>query len=1471
MSDNSCQAPFPFTDTIDSSTTKEVVSCQLCGFEEFIPLRGQDIVCCASCGFVYLRKRMNVHVMEKYYRDVYAVDNPDAASTVRVPPSPTAVDTDPAFIAAQRRGLLNEVIATYGGIGNDTVLIDIGCGWGALLHYGRSLGMRVMGFEFTRPNVEFGRTALGLDIRQEQFAESQIPDNSVDIITMSHSLEHLPDPVACIKKIHAVLKPGGIFCCVVPNFESLCAENLGENWLWLERDWHYSHFTPATLQKVVRKCGLEVVSCETRSGDYGESVPLSILRKFYPEMPESELVEQLKQWELMGKGEEIKLLVRKSASALNTDYVITDEIPEVRILHKNDSLANISSITKVDRILWVRPDSIGDNVLSASMLPYIRQKFPDSIITVFCQKHVAELYENSPFVDAVLCFERTRAKHSEIYRALVSHKLQSVTADYAFYSLYSRDPLYDLFTIHSGARKLIAHNGDLCVIDATLRNKFNAYYSQIIPSEGTLKPELERHRDYLKGLGIEASALEPVVWTSAEAETFADEFFQIYNLSPERSVALFCGAQSGKRIYSYYGTALAPVCQEKHLTLIALGTASEYSLNQYAIDSSGVSGINLCGKLTLLQTAAIVKRCCLAVGAETGTAHIACAVGTPQVIILGGGHFGRFMPYSHLTSIVFLPLDCYNCDWKCRFPTVHCVKTISPRVITEAVRETLQKPSEKIRAYFEARSHWHPLSEGPSWRDASHLLCSYPVDIFQIDGKTTANVLKPDLPRITLMTPSLNQGKYIEKTIISVLEQNYPNLEYFIVDGGSTDETVSIIKRYADRITWWVSEKDEGQADAINKGLARATGVMFNWLNSDDYLEPGALFKVAETYQRNPSASAWVGAGIRLHENGFLHYISYPNGLFREHIINNSNGRCFYQPACFMNTAHLKQLGGLRKELHFALDYELYIRLTAIAPFERGDGIWCTALAQPDAKTVKNVDTLWREIIEVQREYGLHDAVHNVQTRLSTGAFNYVMPDDIREKLITAVQNSQILHNALEIPFSWGQRHTFCFWGDFTQQYVTHTFALLKEIISIVFQRFEGISLRIYGVGGEYFKDLNSAPYFCYGGAAPDTATVQSAKLCIVPFEHMEGKGIDAVIQACRQCGVPLVTGREVADRFQICEGLHGFIADDPFTFAFKSVLVLLDPGVWGNMSAHMLLSSTYQDGSGVEKQEQVHVPEYQSPNTFPRIHIFIYSWNKAAELELTLRSLAATVYPNYKVFILNNGSSDGTAELLATLPQQLFREFKVITLPVNIGAPAARNWLYADPETRQADYVAYFDDDIEVQTDWLSRLLSTLEQQPRAGVVGAKIINAVGPKMVQHSGGILTQGEDWINHVILYTNCPDQGQFDNVSERDYVMGCANLYRRNAMDEVGLFDIQFAPTQFDDVDHHLRLRLKGWQVLFDGLVEVRHMRNSGGSANANHLANRFKLEQKYDAATAEKIFRQGALLDFVEKHPWVRG
>src|SRR5688500_5767577 len=103
-------------------------------------------------------------------------------------------------------------------------------------------------------------------------------------------------------------------------------------------------------------------------------------------------------------------------------------------------------------------------------------------------------------------------------------------------------------------------------------------------------------------------------------------------------------------------------------------------------------------------------------------------------------------------------------------------------------------------------------------------------------------------PLVTIVTPSFNQAPYLEATIQSVLSQNYPNLEYIIVDGGSTDGSVEIIKRYSGRLAYWVSEPDGGQAEAINKGVARSTGSLVGWLNSDDLLLPGALRRLAEAH-----------------------------------------------------------------------------------------------------------------------------------------------------------------------------------------------------------------------------------------------------------------------------------------------------------------------------------------------------------------------------------------------------------------------------------------------------------------------------------------------------------------------------------------------------------------------------------------------------------------------------------------------
>ncbi len=193
---------------------------------------------------------------------------------------------------------------------------------------------------------------------------------------------------------------------------------------------------------------------------------------------------------------------------------------------------------------------------------------------------------------------------------------------------------------------------------------------------------------------------------------------------------------------------------------------------------------------------------------------------------------------------------------------------------------------------------------------------------------TPPQYIAENLPKITIITPSFNQGQFIEETIRSVLLQNYPNLEYIIIDGGSMDNTLEIIKKYEKFIDYWVSEADSGQANAINKGLKKATGEVFNWLNSDDYYLPNALLTIGQNFSKQPHLAVLGGREIHLLPNGNL---SKPtNGtvilptLEATIVLGNCN-----QPPTFFRLSVVRQLGELSENLYFCMDSELWTRYLA--------------------------------------------------------------------------------------------------------------------------------------------------------------------------------------------------------------------------------------------------------------------------------------------------------------------------------------------------------------------------------------------------------------------------------------------------------------------------------------------------------------------------------------------------------------
>lgn len=185
--------------------------------------------------------------------------------------------------------------------------------------------------------------------------------------------------------------------------------------------------------------------------------------------------------------------------------------------------------------------------------------------------------------------------------------------------------------------------------------------------------------------------------------------------------------------------------------------------------------------------------------------------------------------------------------------------------------------------------------------------------------------------KITIVTPSFNSGKYLEETILSVIEQEYPNLEFIIIDGGSIDNSVEIINKYSNHISFWISEKDKGQSEAINKGLAKATGTIVTWLNSDDVLTPGALYKVASYFEDNEDAGVVHGKAILFGE-------LQKKAVLRDGEINDSGcqyfaGMSFPQPSSFFRKGVLDQIGPLDTHMHYGMDYDFFLRAACVTTF----------------------------------------------------------------------------------------------------------------------------------------------------------------------------------------------------------------------------------------------------------------------------------------------------------------------------------------------------------------------------------------------------------------------------------------------------------------------------------------------------------------------------------------------------------
>lgn len=200
---------------------------------------------------------------------------------------------------------------------------------------------------------------------------------------------------------------------------------------------------------------------------------------------------------------------------------------------------------------------------------------------------------------------------------------------------------------------------------------------------------------------------------------------------------------------------------------------------------------------------------------------------------------------------------------------------------------------------------------------------------------------------ISIITPSYNQAKYLEQTLQSVLTQDIVHLEYIVIDGGSNDGSVEIIKKYQAKLAYWISEKDKGQADAINKGFAKSNGEIVAWLNSDDYYLPNTINQVVKIFEENPDVVLIYGDMLAVDENGKTFNTLNYKQLNLEDLI------CFQiigQPAVFFRNSALKKTSGLNLAFHFLLDHLFWIELAQHGKMLHVNQTWSAARYHAEAK-----------------------------------------------------------------------------------------------------------------------------------------------------------------------------------------------------------------------------------------------------------------------------------------------------------------------------------------------------------------------------------------------------------------------------------------------------------------------------------------------------------------------------------------
>ncbi len=568
------------------------------------------------------------------------------------------------------------------------------------------------------------------------------------------------------------------------------------------------------------------------------------------------------------------------------------------------------------QILVVRLDEVGDVVMTGPFLRELRANARQARITLVVKASVANLVELCPYVDEVLTYEwlvrgpaRTLRLHLRALR-LARRTLWRRGVDLAIVPRWDVDWYHGAFVAYlSGARQRVGYSVGVVHHKNRLTPGYDRLFTRVL-EDTPAQHEVERNLDVIRRLGGTVGSASLEAWLGPADDAFARQVLAAHGLGQDRPlIALGIGKRDAKRRWPLEDFAAlgARLARENRARLIVFGEAGERAMAESLQGQLPDAVVNLVGHTTLRQTIALLRHCTLYVGNDYGVKHLAAAAGVPVVEVNAypldappahPDSPGHFAPWG-VPHVVLRPAKSRPpCAGACQATEPHCIRDVTVEQVHAAATQLLQQPAR-------------PAAKTPS--------ASAP----QIADTRAGG--REEAPLVSVVTPSFNQAAFLEETIRSVVRQSYPNLEYIVLDGGSTDGSQDVIRRHADRIAYWVSQPDAGQADAINQGFARATGDILAWLNSDDVYEAGAVAAAVEAFRAHPEADALYGDCAYVDEAGAVLTVFRGEPFDLARYLTTEG--YIHQPTVFFRRRVLEQVGVLDPGFHLCLDYEYWLRI----------------------------------------------------------------------------------------------------------------------------------------------------------------------------------------------------------------------------------------------------------------------------------------------------------------------------------------------------------------------------------------------------------------------------------------------------------------------------------------------------------------------------------------------------------------